>query len=435
MTRKVFEKIITWDNEYAGRPLVLTGAPGIGKTYLAQELAKNFHNSYLYINPKNDHKLRTALYELFEQSNPDFEQFLQTFYQIPIEWLHEFLIILDDFDWYSELHSLLDKITKNVYQFRLLIICTLCPNDRLKEQCDVIKILPLEFDEYLKAIGSEWYTEIILAHFETKKKIPEIVHKEMLNLFRDYLRIGGMPSAINEYMLTDSLNNLSTIHRNLYELFLSEFKRYNESSNIRLNQLLQHVPEQLIKCNKNYRFNLIRKGATHTMYRNELSTLSDLHIINKIDRADFIVADKNTIKSDMHDNQFRLYLNDCGILYSLIMASSSAFIDGAEEESSDISELALYQLLAENYLLSTLKSRNHNVAFWESGSLAKIDFLSIFDNSIMPIEVKYLENKKSKSLHVFKQKYPVVTNIKFGTQNFSADEHGYNCPIYSLFCL
>lgn len=431
----MFEKIIAWDNEYTGKPLILSGAPGIGKTYLSQELAKNFHNSYLYINPKNDHKLRSALLELSVQNNPNFEQFLQTYYQIPNEWLHEFLIILDDFDWYSELLTLLNQITKNVYKFRLLIINTLTPNNSLKEQCDVIEIVPLEFDEYLKAIGSEWYTEIIRAHFQTKKKIPEIVHKEMLNLFRDYLRIGGMPAAINEYMLTDSLNNLSTIHRNLYELFLSEFKRFNESSSIRLNQLLQLLPEQLIKGNKNYRYNLIRKGATHNMYRNELQKLSELHIVNKIERADFVVSDDKTLNYDVHDNQFRLYMNDCGILYSLIMASSSEFGDGTEDEISDYSDNVLYQLLAENYLLSTLKSRNQNVVFWESGSLAKIDFLSIFDNSIMPIEVKYQENKKSKSLHVFKQKHPVISNMKFGRQNFSVDEHGYNCPIYSLFCL
>lgn len=431
----MFEKIIAWDNEYTGKPLILSGAPGIGKTYLSQELAKNFHNSYLYINPKNDHKLRSALLELSVQNNPNFEQFLQTYYQIPNEWLHEFLIILDDFDWYSELLTLLNQITKNVYKFRLLIINTLTPNNSLKEQCDVIEIVPLEFDEYLKAIGSEWYTEIIRAHFQTKKKIPEIVHKEMLNLFRDYLRIGGMPAAINEYMLTDSLNNLSTIHRNLYELFLSEFKRFNESSSIRLNQLLQLLPEQLIKGNKNYRYNLIRKGATHNMYRNELQKLSELHIVNKIERADFVVSDDKTLNYDVHDNQFRLYMNDCGILYSLIMASSSEFGDGTEDEISDYSDNVLYQLLAENYLLSTLKSRNQNVVFWESGSLAKIDFLSIFDNSIMPIEVKYQENKKSKSLHVFKQKHPVISNMKFGRQNFSVDEHGFNCPIYSLFCL
>lgn len=431
----MFEKIIAWDNEYTGKPLILSGAPGIGKTYLSQELAKNFHNSYLYINPKNDHKLRSALLELSVQNNPNFEQFLQTYYQIPNEWLHEFLIILDDFDWYSELLTLLNQITKNVYKFRLLIINTLTPNNSLKEQCDVIEIVPLEFDEYLKAIGSEWYTEIIRAHFQTKKKIPEIVHKEMLNLFRDYLRIGGMPAAINEYMLTDSLNNLSTIHRNLYELFLSEFKRFNESSSIRLNQLLQLLPEQLIKGNKNYRYNLIRKGATHNMYRNELQKLSELHIVNKIERADFVVSDDKTLNYDVHDNQFRLYMNDCGILYSLIMASSSEFGDGTEDEISDYSDNVLYQLLAENYLLSTLKSRNQNVVFWESSSLAKIDFLSIFDNSIMPIEVKYQENKKSKSLHVFKQKHPVISNMKFGRQNFSVDEHGFNCPIYSLFCL
>ena len=435
MNRNVFDKIINWDKEYTGKALILTGAPGTGKTYLSQELAKNFHDSYLYLNPRNDYKLKCALFELSAQEKPDFSGFLHDYYQIPYEWLSEFLIILDDFDWFPELHILLECISINTYLFRLLILSTTKPNKHLSEQCHICEITPLEFDEYLRAIGSEWYTEIIQAHYQTKKKIPEIVHKEMLNLFRDYLRVGGMPSAINEYIHTESTNSLFSVHRNLNEAFLSQFRRYNESSSIRLNQIMEHIPDQLIKSNKNYRYNMIRKGATHNMYRTEIQYLSDLHLINKIERADFELND-NKILITTHDNQFRLFPIDSGILYSQIMSSSSEYADGAEEEDiGNSSANSLYQLLAETYLLFTLKTRSYKTMFWESGSQAKIDCITLFDNSIMPIEIKYLENKRSKSMHVFKHKFPILKTMKFGLNNFSVDEQTINCPIYSLFCL
>lgn len=436
MNRKIFEKIIEWDKQKNKKTLILTGAPGTGKTYLALELAKNFHDSYLYLNPLNDYRLKMALSELAVQKQPDFRQFLQNYYQIPEEWLNEFLIILDECDNYSFINNLIEGITAQPLSFRFMVISTQKPTDKLASQCEICEVTPLQFDEYLKAIGSEWYTEIIEAHYQTKKKIPEIVHKEMMNLFRDYLRIGGMPAAINEYLHTETLNNISSIHRNLYEIYLSQFNRYEESSIVRLKQLINTVPEQLIKDNKNYRYNLIRKGATHNMFRTELQYLCDLHLVNKIERADIDTID-GTLQIASHENQFRLYPNDCGMLYSLLMASSSDFVDetAEEEESTNTSDEQLFQLLSEAYLLQTLSYKKIPTVFWESGSMAKIDFVTKFDNCITPIELKYHENKRSKSMHVFRQKFQPESCLKFGTQNFNTNELFVSCPIYSLFCL
>lgn len=434
MNRKIFAKIIEWDKEKIQKPLILTGAPGAGKTYLALELAKNFHDSYLYLNPRNDYKLKSALFELASQEQPDFYDFLHQYYQIPLEWLNEFLVILDDSDYYFSVSSLIEKIIAQNLKFRFVIISTQKPNKKLLHYTEVITVSTLQFDEYLKAIGSEWYTEIIQAHYQTKKKIPEIVHKEMLNLFRDYLRIGGMPAAINEYLHTESFNNLPSIHRNIFHLYCSEFTRYNESSIIRLKQLLNSVPEQLVKENKNYRYNLLRKGATHNLYHKELQYLTDLHLVNKIEKAN-IKNNNSTCQIEKQENQFRLYPNDSGLLYTAILSLTSDFSDESEEESADTASNKLFQLLSEAYLLKTLTEKKIVNAYWESGSMAKLDFISEYDNCIMPLEIKYYENKRSKSLHAFRQKYQINEYIKFSTQNFEGSEHSYNCPIYSLFCL
>ena len=180
MNRRIFEKIIEWDNQYNGSALILTGAPGTGKTYLALELAKNFHDSYLYLNPRNDCKLRLALSELSSQEQPNLCDFLQTYYQIPTEWLKEFLVILDDIDYYSDLKLLISHITDNIYDFRLLILCTTTQTLPKSAKCNQYTVTPLQFDEYLKAIGSEWYTEIIQAHYQTKKRYLKLYTKKCI---------------------------------------------------------------------------------------------------------------------------------------------------------------------------------------------------------------------------------------------------------------
>lgn len=441
MNRTVFEKLIEWNNKDTDAALLLHGAPGTGKTYLSLELAKNYHENFLYLNPQNEAGMKKALLSLNEQEHFDFSAFLQEYYQIPAEWLSNFLIILDDCDCSRELFRFLERLSENTASLRLFFITTRRPSDILFKQCLCYELSPLEFDEYLKAIGSEWYTEIIQAHYQTKKRIPEIVHKEMLNLFRDYLRIGGMPAAVNEFLHTDNLNNVASVQRNLYRIFLSRFHEYEESSRIRMNQLMEHLPEQLLKENKNYRYNLIRKGATHGMYRTELAYLSDLHIINKIERADFLSPSGSAV---CHDNQFRIYPNDSGILSSLLLSQSDRFcMEESEEDSSDTSMQSapiseqdrLYQLLLEAYLLQTLCKKNYNPVFWESGSLAKIDFIARFDNCIVPIDAKFYENKRSKSLHVFCKKIPVDICMKFGLHNFDSNSQIVAYPIYTLFCL
>ena len=144
LKRNVFEHIIEWDTNKINRPMLLTGALGTGKTYLALELAKSFHNSYLYLNPEHDYRLRIALTELSQQENPNFEVFLSVYYKIPSEWLQDFLIIIDDYDYYSSLISLVENIVKHKITFRLLLISTIAPSVDLQNQCIITRVAPLD---------------------------------------------------------------------------------------------------------------------------------------------------------------------------------------------------------------------------------------------------------------------------------------------------
>lgn len=437
MKRKIIDELIRWKTEDKGKQLLLTGAKGVGKTYLAYDFAKAFFGGIYYINLEREPKALT----LFQAGVGDqLVSALAAYFHINLEESNEDrILILDEISYCSALLELLKtECLSSVFRFILCISSRPLSKDYShcqKEYSHYLKELsvrPLEFDEFLLATGNEWYIESILTHFQSNRKIPDIVHKELLALHQLYLQIGGMPAMVNEYLNLMATVNITEQHNFLIGSYHDSIISDNADSDaLKMNQVYDSIPLQLLKENKKFQYKLIRKGTTHAMYKDAIRRLMEEHFILSCNRiSSEQLSDPNTtfLSEDWRNvelnTNFKLYLSDTGLLHTKLA-----------EVVED--HLSVYQkkALLENYVAQTLQAKNYPFAFWESDSTAKVDFIFQKEQTLFPVEIFESEQTRSKSISILKQKCEFPYSIKVSSKNFDFSAGIKYVPFYALFCL
>lgn len=484
MTRKEIDKLIHWKDSDIKKPALLTGAKGVGKTFLAYDFAKAFFRGIIYINLERER----ACKDFFRPDDIDNTCSLLMKHCNLDDTIQpeDIILILDEVTYCTEALYMLSAL-QNSGKFPFIIIIS---SEPLYEYTDTyrIPVYPIEFDDFLRATANEWYIEAIITHYATNKQIPEIVHNELLILYELYMRIGGMPQLINEYLSFGSCVNLEELHNLLISSYQHNIiHKYKDSDALKMNQVLDSIPAQLMKENKKFQYKLIRKGTTHPMYKEAIKSLADrdyvlqcLKLSSEELRALLIhntnsnnnshssnnshsnrttnsnsnntstisnsisnsisssisndisnsISNSNTIITTLNDNQythpnsFKLYMPDIGMLHSKLI----------EEELTPFNEINRKALL-ENYVAQTLHTNNYKLMFWESSSMAKVEFIIEKDNSLIPIEIHTTDNTRSKSISVLKQVYEFPYAIKLSTKNFDFSNGIKYVPYYAAFCI
>lgn len=404
----MINKLLEWNELDNQRSILITGGKGVGKTYLILDYAKAFYQNYIYINYElNANSLNKADSKGIS-ANLIFDYISQ------LNSLEPVLLILDEVSFFGDFMNIIDGL-KNTKQIKIIVISS-SNIPKIKEAFVTLILYPLDFEEFLLAVNKEWYIGVIKEHFSSNLKIPDIVHSELLKLCDSYLRIGGMPLAVNEYISTGTELNIPQIHKLLLNSYLSDISVENqESGGLKIGQILKTLPVQLGKSNKKFQYSLIRKGATKNQYLDAFEYVKDTFYAMDCHRIDDIDEDF------LH---FKMYFIDTGILYSL-----------SKENQIKMTKYFRKGLL-ENFIALHLCIRGYQLHFWESESQSKIEFVINQESVLFPIEVISDNNTRSKNLSMFKNKYSNVTEtIKISTRNFAYDKHVKYVPLYAVFCI
>ena len=408
MKRNLINTLQQWMESKERLPFYMTGIKGVGKTYLACEFAGSFFDSYLYLSFEHNKELAAYFNALpAEELLPA----LAEYFELPEETLLHLPFVFDEIYHCPEFFTNLLQLIKDNKQLYWIFLSSYdyLPEEH-KQLLSCHTLYPMQFDEFLTAIGKDWYVEVITAHYYNRKKLPDIVHHELLSTFDEYLWIGGMPDVMNEYLNMEStVNVLERQHIQKQMLLYGMEHEAGEKTNYKCVQVYSTIDEQLNKPNQKFQFNLIRKGITYQMYKDSIDFLVRHHMLYRQDCL------------GKEEQQFKLFYPDFSLNYS------------ARNNELTVVER---QIRLQNYLYQTLKEKNMDCKFWEAKSQASIDFVlqNDTDKKYTLIEIKKEGKSKTKSMQSFAGQFDVRNVVRISGSNFVENDEFLNLPVYSVFC-
>ena len=290
-----------------------------------------------------------------------------------------------------------------------------------------IEMFSLDFEEFLWANGiSKQAIGYIKEYFEKKETVPIAMHEKMLQLFREFIVVGGMPRVVSEFVESHNFVNVLNLQKEIVSNYLDDIAKYAEGTEkAKARECFLSVPKQLSKEHKKFQYSLVKSGGTARKYEGSLMWLYDAGIINYCYnlRKPELPLEGNSI-----NNQFKIYMNDTGLLMSMLEEGSSKdIIDG---------NLGIYKgAIYENIIAEIFTKLNKKLYYFEYKDRIEIDFFIRKDNIATAIEVKAADNTRSKSMKSIIENWGVKHGIKLSTKNVGETEKVNSYPLYMAMFL
>ena len=285
----------------------------------------------------------------------------------------------------------------------------------------------MSFEEFLINTNNELLLNKISESFQTNEAMPELIHNKAMELYYDYLSIGGMPEVVNTYINTNSIISAVDYQKAIIESYRNDITKYCDTSDApKIIATFDSIPIQLAKDNKKFQYKLIQKGGTSTLFGDSINWLVNAGIVNEC------VKSKIGIPIKMYEelDSFKLYMNDTGLLTNL-----SSFPIYLIKNRDAVNE-SMIGMLTENYVACTFKYNGLNLNYWKNDYDSELDFILQSDKGlIIPVEVKSGEHTKSRSLNNYIQEYNPKYAIRISGKNFGFKNNIKSVPLYAAFCI
>lgn len=426
MYREKIKELEEWKNSKDRMPLIIRGARQVGKTWIMKEFGKNNYKKVAYINFDGN----TRMVRLFE-GDFDIDRIIQGLKietQVDID-AENTLLIFDEIQEVPKALTSLKYFCENARQYHILAAGSLL-GVALHEgtsfpvgKVDFIDLYPLNFQEFLLAIGEEKLVNILN---EKDWDLINIFKDKFISYLREYYFIGGMPEAVNKYIETKDYKKVRNVQLKLLQAYEEDFSKHAPNDIVpRLKMLWNSIPAQLAKENKKFIYGLIKEGARAKEYELALSWLIDCGLIYKIDR---VTKPNIPLIAYQDTSAFKLYILDVGILGAMTRIDEKILLEGNEIFTE------FKGSFTEQFVLTELKSNKDIPIFYWSAekATAEIDFVIQLGTNIIPIEVKASENLQAKSLKTFIEKYKTTKNVRTSMSNYRKEEKLINIPLYSI---
>ena len=415
--RKLYSELLEWKNNRKGKTAILIkGARRTGKSYLCEQFAKNEYKSYVIIDFAN---ISNEIRALFEGDTSDIDKFLSelqilthtTFYD------RETVIIFDEVQMFPKARQLIKYlVANNRYDYietgSLLSIRKNVKDIVIPSEEEDKYLYPLDFEEFLWALGDEITYPYIKECFENRKEVREKIHRKIIRAYREYLIVGGMPQSVKEYVESKNFESVDRIKRNILKLYRDDISKFASGYEQKVLSVFDEIPGQLSKKEKTYNVSSLKKEARNRDYEDAFMWLSDAMIVNRCLNA----TDPNVgLNLSLDSKLQKIYMGDTGLLVT------HTFYDSAFNDNEFYKKILFDRLnfnegiIMENIVAEALRYSGHRLFFYTryDEERIEIDFLIKRKNKISPVEVKSSKYGKHTSLSKFIDKFSDRIGEKF----------------------
>ena len=424
MKRTLMNELVKWKERSDRKPLLIQGARQVGKTWLIKEFGRLFYENTVYLNFEEKPELR----KLFENSlSADYliEQ-ISLFSGKDISKQGN-LIVFDEIQTCAEALTSLKYFDEQRPDLHIISAGSLLGVSLSRKtpfpvgKVNFMTLHSLSFYEFISASGNEIladYLEII-----SEKTTSSVIHEQLLELFRKYLFIGGMPAVVKSWIESRDPEKVRSTQIEIIKAYQNDFSKYSSPFEaIKIAEVWKTIPSILAKENKKFKYSDITPSARSSTYRTAIEWLEKAGLINL---SYCLKVPKFPLSGYADNSIFKTYFHDIGLLGAMLNVPSKMIL----EKDALFNEYN--GAFVENFTASEfLRSGDEELFYWSSNSDAEIDFVSIFDGKIIPVEVKSGYSRRKKSLQSYNSKYSPQYLVRFSPREFDMADNFLNIPIY-----
>lgn len=436
LKRRISTEIENYLKSSSNKILVVDGARQIGKSYIIRHIGKSMFRNYIEINMERDKQND----RLFAEAKT-VESFYLSLSSIAGDRLgtkEDTLVFIDEIQAYEHLLTLV-KFLMEDGRFTYVASGSLLGVTLRKTQSvpvgsmQRLRMFPLDFEEFLWAnnVGDETIREIKKCH-EQRIALPDAIHRKIMNIFRRYLLVGGLPDAVNTYLSEHNIVKVRQVQNDIMELYISDAAKYegDSSRKLKIQRIYDMIPSNMENHKKRIKVKDIegKTGKRTSDYEDEFDYLVSSGIsldVNAISQPTYPLV-QNAGK-----NLLKLYLNDVGLLTAKLYRNN---IKPILEDICSVNLGAVY----ETVVAQELRAHGFRLYYYDNKKNGEVEYLidDTLTMSSLPIEVKSgkdytAHSALSKFLAI--RDYHVKSAVVLSNEQSVYEKHGITyMPIYNV---
>lgn len=445
--RKIYNQLLAWKEKSNGKSAILIeGARRVGKSTVAEEFAKNEYDDYILLDFSKETK---DVRKNFEDNIGDLDTFFRNLFILKGKELpkRKSVIILDEVQLFPIARQAIKPLVADgrydyIETGSLISIKKNVKNILIPSEEERLKMYPMDFEEFLWAKGNTITMTAIRESFEKRRPLGDAVHRKIMQMFREYIAVGGMPQAVQTYINGESYSSIDRVKQGILALYEEDLKKYDVEEKEKASLIFKTIPKQLSDHEMHFTFSEINTNARYINYVESVEFVSEAMIGNlcvNVTAPDLLMdlyADRSN---------FKLYMGDTGLLVSQMIREG--------DETEAIYKALIFDKLSsnlgmvfENVVAQMLNASGKPLYFHEykyqpenatKEKKYEIDFLTVKNKKICPIEVKSSGYSSHKSFDYFIKKYPIKVEDRYiiYTKDLKLEDGITYIPAYMTMCI